>query len=130
MSGSNSQEYISHHLHFLQVDLRDFSVVDSVKVVPADKPAFDQCLTTQSHEECLKTVQTAKCKLNDLGSGECFAALPEKGGESSIVNPYTLNLDSLGLTVILGFIFLLLSAMPLRKPQVVCQANYSASLRS
>ena len=108
MSGSNSQEYISHHLHFLQVDLRDFSVVDSVKVVPADKPAFDQCLTTQSHEECLKTVQTAKCKLNDLGSGECFAALPEKGGESSIVNPYTLNLDSLGLTVILGFIFLLL----------------------
>ena len=42
MSESNSQEYISHHLHFLQLDLRDFSIVDSVK--PAYKTEFAQCL--------------------------------------------------------------------------------------
>ena len=48
-----------------------------------------------------------KCKLTDLGSGSCYAALPENH-ESKIVNPYTLNLDSLGLTVILGFLFLIL----------------------
>ena len=33
MSENNSQSYISHHLHFLQIDLRDMSVVDSVKPV-------------------------------------------------------------------------------------------------
>lgn len=105
MSGSNSQEYISHHLHFLQVDLRDFSIVDSYK--PADKEQFEQCLLNSTHDECLQSLQPAKCQLSDLGSGTCVAVLPEKGS-SSIVNPYTLNLDSLGFTVVLGALFLVL----------------------
>ena len=107
MSESNSQEYISHHLHFLQLDLRDFSIVDSVK--PAYKTEFAQCLSEEgaTQEQCLKTVAVQKCKLSDLGSGSCYAVLPEQS-ESKVVNPYTVNLDSLGLTVILGFLFLIL----------------------
>ncbi|MBE6423525.1 F0F1 ATP synthase subunit A [Succinivibrio dextrinosolvens] len=106
MSESNSQGYISHHLHFLQVDLRDFSVVDSVKA--ADQSAFQQCMTNGGDQEnCLTQVGTEKCKLTDLGSGVCYAE-HHASAESKIVNPYTLNLDSLGLTVILGFLFLIL----------------------
>ncbi len=106
MSESNSQGYISHHLHFLQVDLRDFSVVDSVKAT--DQSAFQQCMTNGGEQEnCLTQVGTEKCKLTDLGSGVCYAE-HHASAESKIVNPYTLNLDSLGLTVILGLIFLML----------------------
>lgn len=106
MSESNSQGYISHHLHFLQVDLRDFSIVDSVKA--SDQTAFNQCLANgETQEKCLTQVGTEKCKLTDLGSGVCYAE-HNASEESKIVNPYTLNLDSLGLTVILGFIFLIL----------------------
>jgi F-type H+-transporting ATPase subunit a len=106
MSENNSQGYISHHLHFLQIDLRDFSVVDSVKA--SNKEEFNQCLAKgNTSENCLKQVAIEKCKLSDLGSGVCYAQHNEKH-ESQIINPYTLNLDSLGLTVILGFIFLLL----------------------
>lgn len=106
MSESNSQGYISHHLHFLQVDLRDFSVVDSVKAT--DQSAFQQCMTNGGDQEnCLTQVGTEKCKLTDLGSGVCYAE-HHASAESKIVNPYTLNLDSLGLTVILGFLFLIL----------------------
>lgn len=105
MSESNSQEYISHHLHFLQVDLRDFSIVDSVK--PVDNQAFKQCLLNQDQEQCLKTVATEKCFVSDLGQGKCIGVLPE-AKESNIINPYTLNLDSFGITVILGVLFLIL----------------------
>ncbi|MGN0916558.1 MAG: F0F1 ATP synthase subunit A [Succinivibrio sp.] len=107
MSESNSQGYISHHLHFLQIDLRDFSVVDSVK--PVDTEAFSVCMTqnAENTEKCLAEVPVTKCKLTDLGQGVCYAHHSESK-ESQIINPYTLNLDSLGLTVILGIIFLLI----------------------
>lgn len=106
MSESNSQEYISHHLHFLQLDVRDFSIVDSVK--PVDASAFATCLTNASEHECIQQVATEKCSFSDLGTGQCVAALPENSGSSSIVNPYTINLDSIGITVVLGIVFLLL----------------------
>lgn len=106
MSENNSQSYISHHLHFLQIDLRDMSVVDSVK--PVSKEDLELCVNQTSNlNQCLTTVQTEKCKITDLGSGVCYASHTE-AKESQIVNPYTLNLDSLGLTVILGFLFLIL----------------------
>ncbi len=106
MSENSSQGYISHHLHFLQIDLRDFSVVDSVKA--SNKEEFNQCLVNgNTSETCLQQVATEKCKLSDLGSGVCYAQ-HNASKESQIVNPYTLNLDSLGLTVVLGFVFLLL----------------------
>ncbi|HIV15182.1 MAG TPA: F0F1 ATP synthase subunit A [Candidatus Avisuccinivibrio pullicola] len=107
MSEHSSQEYIGHHLHFLQVDMRDGTIVDSVK--PADSAAFEQCLLQEgaTQESCLTTVGFEQCTLGDLGSGECVASLSEaKSG--SFVNPYTLNLDSLGLTVLLGIVFLIL----------------------
>ena len=106
MSESNSQEYISHHLHFLQVDLRDFSIVDSVK--PNDMAALESCLLGGTSEhQCLEQVGYQQCKFSDLGSGTCIGVLPESK-ETSIVNPYTLNLDSLGITIILGIVFLIL----------------------
>jgi len=106
MSESNSQEYISHHLHFLQVDLRDLSIVDSVK--PVSKEELNTCLANgSSQEHCLNVVKTEKCMLSDLGSGNCYASIPSSA-ESKMINPYTLNLDSLGLTVLLGFLFLVL----------------------
>ena len=106
MSESNSQEYISHHLHFLQLDIRDFSIVDSVK--PVDASEFASCLTSSSEHECIQKVATEKCSFSDLGTGQCIAALPEDSGSSNIINPYTINLDSIGITVILGIVFLLL----------------------
>ncbi len=106
MSESNSQEYISHHLHFLQVGLRDLSIVDSVK--PVSKEELNTCLANgSSQEHCLNVVKTEKCMLSDLGSGNCYASIPSSA-ESKMINPYTLNLDSLGLTVLLGFLFLVL----------------------
>ena len=92
MSESNSQEYISHHLHFLQVDLRDLSVVDSVK--PNDQQAYQACLVNSDASNCIKTVSTQKCYLSDLGQGTCVGVLPE-AKSSNIFNPYTVNLDSL-----------------------------------
>lgn len=105
MSESNSQEYISHHLHFLQVDLRDLSVVDSVK--PNDQQAYQACLVNSDASSCIKTVSTQKCYLSDLGQGTCVGVLPE-AKSSNIFNPYTVNLDSLGITVVLGILFLVL----------------------
>ncbi|MCR5536490.1 MAG: F0F1 ATP synthase subunit A [Succinivibrio sp.] len=106
MSESHSQEYISHHLHFLQVDLRDFSIVDSVK--PNDLAGFESCLSSgEEAHQCLQKVGFEQCKFSDLGHGTCIGVHPE-AKESQIVNPYTLNLDSLGFTVILGCIFIFL----------------------
>ena len=106
MSESNSQEYISHHLRFLQIDLRDWSVVDSLK--PVDINEFNQCVSTSDAQQCLKTLKTEKCYLSDLGHGTCYSAIPEAKSSSSVFNPYTLNLDSIDITVVLGLIFLAL----------------------
>lgn len=114
MSESKSQEYISHHLHFLQVDLRDFSIVDSVK--PVDSKAFEQCLNNSDIHQCAKSVTTEKCFLSDLGQGKCVG-VPSENRSSSIVNPYTLNLDSFVITVILGVVFLLLFRAAAKRTQ-------------
>ncbi len=107
MSEHNSQEYIGHHLHFLQVDLRDGSIVAAAK--PSDNAAYASCLADgSSQEQCLADVGYEQCHFSDLGTGRCVAVLSDKGQSDSLVNPYTLNLDSLGLTVLLGIVFLLL----------------------
>lgn len=115
MSGHSSQEYIGHHLHFLQIDLRDGSVVDSVKV--NDMQAYNVCLDNNgSQEQCLVEVGYEKCYFSDLGSSNCVGFVdPNATAEKSLINPYTLNLDSLGLTVILGIIFLLLLRVAAKK---------------
>ena len=107
MSEHSSQEYIAHHLHFLQLDMRDGSIVASVK--PANEQAYQACLQSgQSAQQCLIDTGTAPCYFSDLGSGKCVASLEQSAASSSLINPYTINLDSLGLTVILGCVFLLL----------------------
>ena len=86
--------------------MRDGSIVDSVK--PKDQQQFQFCLDNGGSEhQCLLQVPTEKCSITDLGTGQCIAQVQE-GGSKSLINPYTLNLDSLGLTVILGIVFLIL----------------------
>lgn len=114
MSEHNSQEYINHHLHFLQLDMRDGTIVDSVK--PNDSALYEQCLSSNIPSKlCLQNVGYSKCSISDLGSGECILALPSKGESSSIINPYTINLDSIGLTLFLGIVFLLVFKFAFRK---------------
>lgn len=108
MSGASSQEYIGHHLHFLQVDLRDASIVDSV--VPKNPEVFNaQLATTQDVAVSLAmSGGYDKCYFSDLAQSKCIAYHEPTHSEASLFNPYTVNLDSLGLTVILGLLFLLL----------------------
>lgn len=108
MSGASSQEYIGHHLHFLQVDLRDASIVDSV--VPKNPEVFNaQLATTQDVAVSLAmSGGYDKCYFSDLAQSKCIAYHEPTHSEVSLFNPYTVNLDSLGLTVILGLLFLLL----------------------
>lgn len=111
MSGTSSTEYIGHHLHFLQVDLSDGSVVDSV--ILKDPRVFEQCVALGvDSSQCLKaTVETTgyePCYLSDLGKGKCIAYHQESAEPASLFNMSHVNLDSLGLTVILGCLFLAL----------------------
>ena len=112
----SSQEYIGHHLHFLQVDMRDGSIVDSVK--PKDSSQFQSCLDSgSSQEQCLAQVGFDKCTFGDLGSGDCITYKDPNAPAPSIINPYTLNLDSLGFTVVLGIVFLLLFRLAVKRTE-------------
>lgn len=106
MSGASSQEYIGHHLHFLQVDLSDGSVVDAV--IPKEPEIYQQCLLSNSQEQCLEATGYEQCYFSDLFSGNCIAYEKPAEEASSLVNLSHLNLDSLGLTIILGLIFIAL----------------------
>lgn len=109
MSGtSSSQEYIGHHLHFLQVDLSDGSVVDSV--IPKDPGAYERCVTGGVHspEDCLIATGYDQCYFSDLFDGSCIGFHLPSEEASSLFNLSHLNLDSLGLTIILGLIFIAL----------------------
>ena len=108
MAGS-AQDYIGHHLRFLQIDLRDGSVVHSVKRAD-DQSAYEYCVAAaEGDAEAASHCHMAydKCYFGDLGTGVCEAS-HEPMAPGSIINPYTLNLDSLTFTVVLGIIFLLI----------------------
>lgn len=108
MSGASSQEYIGHHLHFLQVDLSDGSVVDAV-IPKESKELLERCQLNHSQEACLETMGYEQCYFSDLFGGKCVAyEKPVAESESSLVNLSHLNLDSLGLTIILGLLFIAL----------------------
>lgn len=122
MAESHSQEYIKHHLHFLQIDLRDFSVVDSVNPGnTAGQAAYETCVAAGGEAgACRRETGYQQCYLSDLGRGTCTAALPGEGaGAATIFNPYTLNLDSLGFTVVLGLVFLGLFRYVIKKNSTV-----------
>lgn len=107
MSGNSSQEYIGHHLHFLQVDLSNGAIVDSV--IPKDRNLYEKCIADGADKAgCLQSVGYDQCHFSDLGQGTCVAYHTESAEPAPLVNPCTVNLDSLGLTVILGIVFLLL----------------------
>ena len=113
MSGASSQEYIGHHLHFLQVDLSDGSIVDAV--IPKEPAIYEQCLLGNSQEQCLEATGYEQCYFSDLFSGNCIAYEQPTAEPSSLVNLSHLNLDSLGLTIILGLIFVALFRYGARK---------------
>lgn len=105
MSGTSSQEYIGHHLHFLQVDLRDGSIVDSV--IPKEPELYQKCLADFGDQaNCLEATGYEQCHFSDLAQGTCIAYHAPSDHEASLINPYTLNLDSLGFTILLGLLFL------------------------
>ncbi len=107
MSGTSSQEYIGHHLHFLQVDLRDGSIVDSV--IPKEPEAYEKCMQVSgSQSDCLTITGYEQCYFSDLAQGSCISYHAPSEHEASLINFYHLNLDSLGFTVILGLIFFFL----------------------
>ena len=100
-SGASSTEYISHHMHFLQVDLRNGNIVDSIK----STPELEQCLSSgQMTAKACKQQYNTPCKFGDLFTGQCVNNL-ENVEAKGIFNPYTLNLDSVGISVALGLIF-------------------------
>ncbi|MCR5084337.1 MAG: F0F1 ATP synthase subunit A [Succinivibrionaceae bacterium] len=105
---AQSQEYIAHHLHYLQVDMRDGSVVDSIK--PNDMAQYEACLTQEgeAQAQCIEQAGFQQCKWTDLGQGTCVPYHHGHSGAGSIVNPYTINIDSLGMTILLGIVFVLL----------------------
>lgn len=108
MSGNSSQEYIGHHLHFLQVDLSNGNVVNSV--IPNEPAVFEKCLAdTGSTEDCLVLTGYEQCKFTDLAQGKCIAFhAPDEHAEASLFNFHKVNLDSLGISIVLGIIFLIL----------------------
>lgn len=107
MSGASSQEYIGHHLHFLQVDLSDGSVVDAV--IPKEPEIYQQCILGQSQEYCLEATGYDQCYFSDVLFGDSCIAYHQPSEEAaSLVNLSHVNIDSLGLTVILGLIFIAL----------------------
>ena len=104
MSGTSSQEYIGHHLHFLQVDLRDGSIVDSV--IPREPAAYEKCMEASgSQSDCLTITGYDQCYFSDLAQGSCISYHAPSEHEASLINFYHLNLDSLGFTVLLGLLF-------------------------
>ena len=87
--------------------MRDGSIVDSV--IPKEPEAFEQCMAvTNNQADCLTITGYEQCKFSDLAQGECIAFHAPSEHAGSIINPYTLNLDSFLLTIILGVIFLML----------------------
>jgi F-type H+-transporting ATPase subunit a len=88
----SAQQYIGHHLNFFQVDVRDGSVVHAQKQ------------------------DGTKCYLTDiLTFNKCEAVHTVKKEESHLVNPYTVNVDSLLVSFVLGMLFILIFSRVAKK---------------
>ncbi len=92
-SEKDVHQYIEHHLHFLQVDLRDGTVVNAV------------------------TKDGQPCHVTDiLTFNGCKAAHTSKdAGPAPLINPNTVNVDSLLVSFVLGALFIILFAAVARK---------------
>ena len=102
---SPSQEYIGHHLSFLQVDLTNGNIVNSV--IPKEPAAYQNCLAASgSQADCLAITGYEQCKFTDLAQGTCIAYHAPAEHEASLFNFAHLNLDSFLVTIVLGLIFI------------------------
>ena len=84
---SPSQEYIQHHLKFLQVDVRDGSVVGA------------------------QTKDGTQCYISDILTFKgCVPSHTVAGErkEAHLVNPYVVNVDSLLISFLLGALFIII----------------------
>lgn len=106
-SDFDAQEYILHHLNFLQVDLRTGNIINSKKV--SNIHAYNDCLKTTDEKVCLDKFNSQPCHYSDLFTSSCVPVFhKELRHESKIFEPYTLNIDSTFLSLFLGFLFLFL----------------------
>ena len=101
-------------MHFLQVDLRNGNIVDSIK----STPELEQCLSSGTPAKECKQQYNTPCKFGDLFTGKCVNNL-ENAEAKGIFNPYTLNLDSVGISVAIGLIFSSLSPTKMRSVRVM-----------
>ncbi len=95
---NSSKNYIQHHLNFFQVDLRDGTVVNA------------------------QTKDGQPCKITDiLTFNKCEAAHHSSSTQSdsssghSLINPYTVNVDSLLVSFVLGALFIVIFSSVARK---------------
>ena len=108
---SESQEYIQHHLHFLQVDVTNGQILNSKNV--SSVIDYNQCLQSSNQEECLKKFDAKPCMITDLGQGKCVS-IPSNE-TSPLVNTKVLNLDSSLISIFLGLLFVFTFGIMVRK---------------
>ncbi len=99
---NETQEYIQHHLHFLQVDLTNGNILNSQKV--SDFDGYQECLKNTPQKDCLVKFNAEQCSITDLGTRKCVAVIEE--GKSPLFDFKVLNLDSSIISIVLGFLFI------------------------
>ncbi len=103
-AGEGLNEYIQHHLHFLQVNIKTGEVLHSKKVDSITE--YNQCLKSDTQENCLQKHKAETCYVTDLGTSTCVAVPSNKA--DPLVDPDVINLDSVIVSTFLGILFLVI----------------------
>ena len=124
-SGFESNEYISHHLKFLQVNVKDGIVQNSKKVQSVER--YNKCVcndyleskciaSPEKIEKCINTLQVddGVCHISDLGTSTCIPYASKTSTQEPLINPYVINLDSSVVSIFLGIIFLAIFSTAVR----------------
>ncbi|MGN1393349.1 MAG: F0F1 ATP synthase subunit A [Succinivibrionaceae bacterium] len=101
---NDTNDYIQHHLHFLQVDLKTGVVKNSKKVTDINE--YNKCLNkNQKQSYCLEEykVDDGICRVKDLGQSQCVSVI-DTSERSELFNMSVINLDSSFLSIFLAFI--------------------------
>lgn len=104
-SSQETNEYIQHHLRFLQLDLTTGRVKNSKVVSNFDE--YQVCLKTNSEDACLHKYSQGDCYFSDLGLSKCVPVI-EHSEKEELVDFNTINLDSTVISLFLGFFFITL----------------------
>ncbi len=121
-TGFDSKEYITHHLHFLQLDFKTGNILNSKKVDSV--ASYNECLcgdatvnkceyTVTKEQSCLTQNNATDCKFSDLGSGVCVPVI-DASVKEPIFSPTVINIDSTLISIFLGFLFLAIFGFAVR----------------